>query len=93
MSGEGGGRRFIGVKLVVSLLRSSIIKLLMAYWLMIRLLRNLGRDIGGKMWSYVDCGGVLSPVDSLGCRALFFPTQICFAMGTDGVGANISGIR
>ena len=93
MGGEGGGHRFIGVKLVMSSMRLSIIRLLMASWLMIRLLRNLGRDIGGRMWSRVNHQGVLSSVDSFVCRALFFLTQICFAVGTNGAGANIGGIE
>ncbi len=93
IGGDGGGRRFIGVKLVVSLIRLSIIRLLMASWLMIQLLRNLGRDIDGRIWSRVDRLGVLSSVDSIVCCALFFPTQICFAVGTDGARANIGGIR
>ena len=93
IGGDEGERRFIGVKLVVSLIISSNIRLLMASWLMIRLLCNLERGIGGRIWSRVDRLGILSSVDSIVCCALFFPTQICFTVGTDGAGANIGGIR
>ncbi len=93
IGGDRGGCRFIGVKLDVSLIRSSIIRLLMALWLMIRLLHNLGRDIGGRIWSRVDRLGVLSSVDSIVCWALLFPTRICFAVDTNGAGATIGGIR
>ncbi len=81
------------MKLVVSLFRLFSIRLLMASWLIIRLLRNLERDIGGRTWSRVDRLGVLSSVDSIVCCALFFLIQICFAVGTDGAGANLGGIR
>ena len=80
------------MKLVVSVIRSFSIRLLIASWLIIRLLRNLERDIGGRTWSRVDRLGVLSPVDCTVCCARFFPIRICFAVGTDGAGANIGGI-
>jgi hypothetical protein len=51
-----------------------------------------GERIGGRIWSRVDRLGVLSSVDSIVCCALFFLIRICFAVGTDGAGANIGGI-
>ena len=65
----------------------------MASLLMIQLLRNLGRDIGGRIWRRVDSLGILSSVDSFICCVLFFLIQIYYEVGTDGARANIGGIR